>query len=347
MICNHLPLTTHESANADPHGMSGLLDKFLDALRVKNFSDETVHDRRVYASWFIQWAEQRGLTKPGEITKPILERYQRYLFNYRKRDGEPLSVSSQHHHMVVLRVWFKWLARNNHILYNPACDIELPKLESRLPKFVLTAREVERVLAQPDLGTPAGVRDRAMLETFYSTGMRRKELMRLCVYDIDAERGTAMIRQGKGNKDRMVPIGDRALAWIDRYLTEVRPALLIGDAASHVLFLTNLGQPFTPGQLTERVRRLVDAADLGKTGSCHLFRHAMATLMLENGADIRYIQAMLGHARLTTTQIYTQVSIKLLKAVHSATHPAKLKRAPDTTHTGTATSRSDSTSNSP
>jgi integrase/recombinase XerD len=242
-----------------------------------------------------------------------------------------LSVQSQHHHIVVLRVWFKWLARNNHILYNPASDIELPKLEARLPKFVLTAREVERVLAQPDVKTPPGLRDRAILETFYSTGMRRKELMRLCVYDIDTERGTCLIRQGKGKKDRMVPIGDRALAWIDRYVTEVRPRLLVGDVgeAAHTLFLTNLGQPFTPGQLTERVRKLVDAADLGKTGSCHLFRHAMATLMLENGADIRYIQAMLGHARLTTTQIYTQVSIKLLKAVHAATHPAKLKRAPD------------------
>jgi integrase/recombinase XerD len=138
-----------------------------------------------------------------------------------------------------------------------------------------------------------------------------------------------------------------ALAWIDRYLAEVRPALLIGDAASHVLFLTNLGQPFTSNQLTERVRRLVDAADFGKTGSCHLFRHAMATLMLENGADIRYIRAMLGHARLTTTQIYTQVSIKLLKAVHSATHPAKLKRSSAPDQTGAAMNPSASPSASP
>src|SRR6516165_11021645 len=93
----------------DPLGMATLLEKFLDSLRVKNFSDETVHDRQVYATWFIDWAEQRGLAKPGEITKPILEHYQRHLFNYRKRNGEPLSVQSQHHHIVVLRVWFKWL----------------------------------------------------------------------------------------------------------------------------------------------------------------------------------------------------------------------------------------------
>jgi integrase/recombinase XerD len=319
--------------------MPVLLEKFLDSLRVKNFSEETVHDRQVYATWFIEWAEQRGLTKPGEITKPILERYQRHLFAYRKRNGDPLSVGVQCHHMTVLRVWFKWLGRNNHILYNPASDIELPKAEHRLPKFVLTAREVERVLAQPDLKTPAGLRDRAMLETFYSTGMRRKELMRLMVYDIDAERGTCMIRQGKGKKDRLVPIGERALAWIDRYVTEVRPRLLVGDVgeAGHTLFLSDAGAPFTPNQLTGRVRGFVDAADLGKTGSCHLFRHAMATLMLENGADIRYIQAMLGHARLTTTQIYTQVSIKLLKAVHTATHPAKLKRSESKQATPTPT----------
>lgn len=161
-----------------------------------------------------------------------------------------------------------------------------------------------------------------MLETLYSTGMRRLELIGLHCHDLDAERGTVMIRQGKGRKDRMIPIGERALAWIEKYRNDVRPELALGVDAG-TLFLSNLGEAFTPNRLTQLVRDYVDAAKINKRGSCHLFRHTMATLMLENGADIRYIQAMLGHAKLDTTQIYTQVSIRALKAIHTATHPGK------------------------
>ena len=150
--------------------------------------------------------------------------------------------------------------------------------------------------------------------------------MGLSLFDLDRERGTVMIRQGKGKKDRMIPIGERALAWIDRYLESARPDLVIGRNNA-TLFLTNAGESFTPDRLTQLVRGYVNAADTGKSGSCHLFRHTMATLMLENGADIRYIQAMLGHAELSTTQIYTQVSIRKLKEIHTATHPAKPRTA--------------------
>jgi len=129
-----------------------------------------------------------------------------------------------------------------------------------------------------------------------------------------------MVRQGKGRKDRMIPIGERALAWLDRYLVEVRPHLVV-EPDDGVLFLTNEGTPFTPSRMTQLVRGYVLSAELGKSGSCHLFRHTMATLMLEGGADIRFIQQMLGHAKLETTQIYTQVSIRQLKTIHAATHP--------------------------
>lgn len=313
----------------DPNGMILLLHRFLDALRVRNFSKETVKHRDYYAKVFIRWCGERGLFRPSDITKPIIERFQRYLFHYRKADGEPVSFRTQEHHLVTLRVWFKWLARNNHILYNPASEIDLPRLEYRLPKVVLTAAEADLVINQADVNTTLGLRDRAILETFYSTGMRRKELAGLRVYDLDADRGTVMIRQGKGNKDRVVPIGERALAWIARYTQEVRPGLLVAGVSGDLLFLTELGEPFELERLTTLVGGYVTAADIGKKGSCHLFRHAMATLMLENGADIRFVQAMLGHARLDTTVIYTKVSIRKLKEIHSVTHPAMLRR-PDT-----------------
>ena len=299
------------------------LQRFTAWQREKNYSAATIEARDVYIRYFLIWCDERGLQRPQDITKPILERYQRYLFLYRKEDGQPLTTRSQHTRVTPLRAFFKWLARHNHILYNPASELELPRLERRLPKHVLSVREAESVLAQPDLGTPTGIRDRAMLETLYSTGMRRMELLHLHLNDIDVDRGTVMIRQGKGKKDRMIPIGERALEWIAKYRDDVRPELAAGSDDGS-LFLSNLGEAFTPNRLTQLVRDHVNAAKLGKTGACHLFRHTMATLMLENGADIRFIQAMLGHAELSTTQIYTQVSIRKLKDIHTATHPGRV-----------------------
>jgi integrase/recombinase XerD len=312
----------------DPQGMIALMEQFFEWMQVKNFSDQTVETRRRQLGYFIDWAAARGIIHPAEVTKPIVERYQRYMYHYRKRNGDPLSFQSQNSRLVPIRTWFRWLCRNNHILYNPASDIELPKLEQRLPKNVLTASEAEQVINQANVTEKLGLRDRAILETFYSTGVRRLELINLCPYDIDVQRGTLMVRLGKGKKDRIIPIGDRALAWIDRYVIEVRPGLLVGDRGLDRLFLSHVGKPFTPTRMTEIVRQYVNSADIGKRGSCHLFRHTMATLMLENGADIRFIQAMLGHSRLDTTQIYAQVSVRKLKEIHTATHPARLTRSP-------------------
>ena len=311
----------------DPHGWHALTEVFLEWMGIQNYSPRTVENRRSYLRYFVEWATERGLQQPMEITKPILERYQRHLFHYRKRDGLPMTARSMIVRLVPLRAFFKWAARNNRILYNPASEIDLPRLEKRLPKHILNAAEVETVMAQCNLADPLGLRDRAMLETFYSTGMRRSELAHLMAIDLDYERGTLMVRQGKGRKDRMIPIGERALAWIRRYLDEVRPGL-VREPDDGTLFLTNLFEAFTPNRLTQLVREYIDAADIGKRGSCHLFRHTCATLMLEGGADIRFIQQLLGHAELSTTQIYTQVSIQQLKQVHSATHPARLERKP-------------------
>ena len=312
---------------SDPEGLAAYVMRYLEWLRVHNYSSCTVENREASLGYFVAWCLERGLTQPKEITKPILERYQRSLYHWRQRNGEPLSFRAQHTRLVPVRALFRWLTRQNYLLYNPASELELPRLERRLPKHVLTVAEVEQVMRIPHLDELRGVRDRAILETLYSTGMRRRELIGLALYDIDRERGTVMIRQGKGKKDRMIPIGARALAWIDRYLEEVRTDLVVGRDPTHLatLFLTHIGEPFTPNRLTQLVREYVQAAKLGKSGSCHLFRHTMATLMLENGADIRYIQAMLGHAELSTTQIYTQVSIRRLKAIHTATHPGKVR----------------------
>jgi integrase/recombinase XerD len=217
---------------------------------------------------------------------------------------------------------FKWLTKQNYILYNPASDLDLPKATKRLPKHILTASDAETILNQPDTNKITGIRDRTIMEVLYSTGMRRMELVNLKTTDIDIDRGTVLVRHGKGDKDRMIPIGERAILWIEKYLNEVRPELVIG-MSENILFLNTYGEEIGLTWLSRIVRNYIDKANINKTGSCHLFRHTMATLMLENGADIRYIQAMLGHAKLDTTQIYTQVSIQKLKDIHTATHPAK------------------------
>jgi integrase/recombinase XerD len=227
--------------------------------------------------------------------------------------------------MQKVRTFFRYLARENVIDANPASDLELPRVERRLPRAVLTEREVEKVMALPDLTDPLGVRDRAMMEVLYSMGLRRSELTALSLFDVDAERGTVTVRLGKGRKDRVVPIGERALSWLARYLDEVRPLLVVPPDDSF-LFVDERGQPIEPNHLAHRMKRYVSAAKLGKTGACHIFRHTMATLMLEGGADVRLIQEILGHAELSTTQIYTRISIRHLKAVHDASHPgAKLQ----------------------
>jgi integrase/recombinase XerD len=297
----------------------------MEWMRIKNYSERTVENRRHYMGAFVSWCQHRGITQPAEVTKALLERYQRWLYHYRKDNGQALTFGSQFTHLVPVRAFFKWCAKHNHTLYNPAGELEMPKVEKRLPKHVLTAGEADRVLNQANVTDPLGLRDRAILETFYSTGMRRRELSGLKLYDLDVERGTIMVRMGKGKKDRMIPIGSRALAWIDRYLTEVRPTLA-RQPDDGILFLSNQGDMFSPNRLTQMVREYVAAAGTGKTGACHLFRHTMATLMPENGADIRFIQQMLGHAELSTTQIYTQVSIRKLKEIHSLTHPARLAK---------------------
>lgn len=310
----------------DPDSLYHHLLRYLAFLEERSYSAHTIQNRDASLRYLIAWCDERGLTKPQQLDRPILERYQRHLFYYRKADGEPLTAHTQQQRIIPIRHWLQWLVKQGHLLYSPAADLELPRAGMRLPKAILTAKEAEAVLAVPNLETPVGLRDRAMLETLYSTGMRRMEVVALKIHDVDFERGTVMIREGKGKKDRMIPIGERALAWIAAYRDRARFEL-VGVRDDGTLFLTSMGEGLRPPHLTKLVKEIIEKAAIGKQGACHVFRHTMATLMLENGADIRFIQAMLGHASLETTQIYTQVSIRQLKAIHTATHPGKLPEA--------------------
>lgn len=304
---------------SDPEGMAMLSESFLIYLAVKNHKERTLETRRYALKLFMTWAQDRDLKRPSTITRSILESYQRHLWSHRKKDGKPLATGTQIGRLSAVRQFFKWLYKDGRIEADPAAHLEMPKEERRLPHDTLSEIEVADLLAAPEVADPLGVRDRAILELLYSTGIRRTETARLELRDLSTERATLFIRKGKGGKDRVVPIGKRALQWVERYLGEVRPLLHI-DLAEQGLFLTGYGAPFTPNSLGNLVTKLVRQS-LGKRGSCHLLRHACATHMLDHGADSRVIQQLLGHAKLETTQIYTEVSIKLLQEVHARTHP--------------------------
>ncbi len=309
-----------------PDRLGAALARYLAHRRMLGF--DTQAERAVCNDLerLVDWSRERGIAQPSEIGRPVLERYQRHLYYARKPNGQPLSAATQARALARIKDWFRWLVKSGELAGNPAADLELPRVPRRRLPQVLSAAEVETILAQPDIETEMGLRDRALLEVLYASGIRRRELTRLSVFDVDHGRGTLFVRQGKGRKDRVVPLGERALAWLARYLDEVRERWLANPQETAV-FLSQEGTAISVERLSALVRGYVKRSGVGKPGACHLFRHAAATAMLENGADIRFIQAMLGHASLRTTEVYTHVSIEALKAVHAATHPgARFKR---------------------
>jgi integrase/recombinase XerD len=295
---------------------------YLRDLTTRNYSPATVASRKAALRRFGTWAAARGVTEPRQVTLAVLESYQQALARHRRPDGRPLSWGGQAQQLVALKSWLGWCTRQRFLRSNPAQALLLPRRPQHLPRAVLSAPDVEAVLVQPDLSTPLGVRDRALLEVLYSTGIRRLELIHLTLQDVDPLRGVCFVRDGKGQKDRVVPIGQRALDWIERYLTGARPRLVV-PPDDGVLFLTVRGRPLAANRLSELVHRYVVVAGFPTKGSCHVFRHTLATLLLQGGADVRHIQAILGHADLRTTARYTHVVIDELKAVHRRAHPAE------------------------
>lgn len=316
----------------EPVSLETAIARHVSHLHALGYTSATLGSRAWHLGLFRQWAEERGVSQLADLTPDIVARYQRHMAQHRKEDGQPLTSRTQRVRLGSLRMFGRWLLQEKLLDADPTASLVLPRVGQPLPKGWLSAAQVETILAAPKLdGRRAAprLRDRAILETFYSTGLRRMELARLAVPDVDFADGSVRVRQGKGRKDRVIPIGERALCWIEKYLADARPKLARSGDEAGTLFLSERGEPLTVSYLSAMVRRYVTRAGFAKAGSCHLFRHTCATLMLEHGADIRHVQEQLGHACLQTTQIYTHVSIKRLKEVHAATHPgAKLSPRP-------------------
>lgn len=305
---------------AEPRdSLRGTMGACLEVLQVV-MAPASVRAKAIDFRRFADWCQERALHKPAEVTRPILERYQQHLYFFRKPNGQPLSAERQLVAMVHLKGYFRWATQHGLLPANPASDLLLPRKGVRLPRYAMSVAEVEAVLALPDVETLVGLRDRAMLEVLWATGMRRNELARLVLWDVHWEKGTVFVRLGKGRKDRVVPISDRALGWVRRYLDEARPRYAPSPDSGH-LFLSESGDCLEGDSLTNLVGTYLRRAKIPAVGACHLFRHACATSMVEAGADIRLVQELLGHSSLESTQVYTRVSIARLKAVYGATHP--------------------------
>jgi integrase/recombinase XerD len=309
----------------NPDTLASLIDRYKAKLDLLGYSQRTITSHHWTLRSFLKWTHERDLTKPNKITKLHLESYQRWLHRYRKSDNKPLAISTQKQRLGAIQRLFAWLTRENHILANPASELDLPRLPHRhLPKG-LSPQELQRLLNLTDTIDPLGIRDRAIIETFYATAIRRSELINLDLSDLDLTAQTLHIRQGKGSKSRLLPIGKTAIQWLDKYLLTTRPKLQLNDT-EQALFISGYGDRLSSGYLGNWMRKMLTQAEINRPGGCHLLRHTCATHMLEGGADIRYIQQMLGHSSLDTTSIYTQVAIHQLQQIYNTTHPSATKK---------------------
>ena len=300
-----------------------LVARFLERMRVEGFSPRTVGSYRSHLGFFLTYLDREtDIEEITAVTPEVLHGYQTWLYGYTNDEGRGLAIATQAARLSVVRAFFRWLVKTDVLLYDPAGSLELPKRKGILPRSVLTKKEVTRLLAAPDTTTPLGLRDRAMLEVLYSTGIRNAELRAVQLYDLDLERGLLRINEGKNAKDRVVPLGEVACTWLREYLDEARPKLLAQDGtAEQTVFVSKSGRPLLPLGVIDRIRRLAKAAGIERPVTPHSMRHTFATHMLRGRADIRHIQAMLGHASVATTQIYTRVEVTDLKTVHKRCHP--------------------------
>jgi integrase/recombinase XerD len=313
--------------------LSAAIDRYVMSLQMRNCSPRTIEANTGTLSRFDRWCQERSVVTPADLNNEVISGYRRYLFHrISEATGQSLSANSQACALTIVRSFCQWLTRNEVIVRDPTLGLQIPRAPRRRLADVLTTSEVFALLSAPDLDKPLGIRNRAILETFFSTAIRASELGNLEPADVVSERGLVHVRGGKGDKDRVVPISSLALDWIDKYVSDVRERCLRGDGP-HKLFLSTTGKPLTREGLALVVRQSLRAAGIEKRGACHLLRHTAATLMMENGADLRALQVYLGHSKLDTTQIYTHMALGRLREIHAKTHPTGDQHKPKSDNT--------------
>ena len=326
---------------SSPRSFVRLVPLWLSHLEHRMYTAATRATYGTSLGLFVAWCHTREVHDADHVTRAVIECYQRHLFALRTGRGQsvrripvsaaessadqaagakglPLTAWSQRSRVRPIMRFYAWAVRNCHVGANPAADIDLPRLGQALPEL-LTRDDLTAVFAACDLSTALGVRDRAFMELLYATGLRRMEALNVEIEHLDLVRGLVQVIGGKGRKDRYVPTGQRALGWIVRYLTDVRPQWC-RDGLNRRIFLNTCGQPISGTAIGLRVQRFIAKAGITKRGACHLFRHSFATHLLENGCDLRLIGSMLGHKDLSSTAIYTHTAVTALLQAHAAFH---------------------------
>lgn len=290
-----------------------LLDEFCDSLWLEDgLSRNTLESYRRDLRQFSQWLGRRGASGLLAAGKADVLAY------LAARMAAGVKARSSARLLSSLKRFYRHALRSGKLAADPTLTIDAPTLPRGLPK-TLGEADVELLLAAPDTDAPLGLRDRAMLETLYASGLRVSELVGLSVVQVSRDAGVVRV-MGKGAKERLVPLGEEALAWIARYLDEGRPALLAGRAAE-ALFVTARGEGMTRQAFWYLIKRYAHAAGIAKAISPHVLRHAFATHLLNHGADLRVVQMLLGHSDVSTTRIYTHVARERLKQLHARHHP--------------------------
>ena len=306
-----------------------LIRQYEESLGVR-YSERTVEHYLADVRFLLGWLADRGVALI-EVKSADLEAYQTHLSAVRKKDGRPYAVGSQQARLIAMKNFFRFLYRRGHLIHDPAATIELGRMEHRLPRVVLTEAEARRVVSAPRGDSPLVLRDRAILETLYATGVRVSELAALTLYDVDTKERLLRVVMGKGRKDRNVPLTKAAAHAIEKYLVKGREAIVtaarmqgippVRGGRAHLLFPAELGGKLQRAVIGKIIARWAKKAGIKKHVTCHTFRHSVATQLLRGGADIRHIQALLGHASLKATERYTRVEIGDLKRVLERAHP--------------------------
>ncbi len=297
------------------------LSFYIEDCVARGQSNATVTTKQYLLNLFLNWCLSKEVDFIHQLTIHLLEDYRRYIAAYRKpADKKPLSIVSQYHRLSAVTTFCDRLHYYDILLDSSYLKFELPRLGRKLPKVIPDESQVEILLNQPLLRGDIGIRDRAILEMYYATGMRRNELAQLNLRDIDWQGNMVLVRKAKGGNERKVPILPRTAFWLKRYIDNVR-SKQVKIASGDALFLGKTGKRILPSTLTELVGRYLRRSGVSDKGACHLIRHSTATHMTNNGADIRKIQELLGHSDISTTQLYTHISISALREEYVKTHP--------------------------
>jgi integrase/recombinase XerD len=290
-----------------------LIDRFCDHLWLEDgLAELTLAAYRRDLKSFARWLEKERIRALDAVAAGDVEAYLAWRFSHRSQPRSAARYTSS------LKRFYRYLLRENLVAIDPTLHLDSPKLPRALPK-TLTETDVERLLDSADGATPQGMRDRAMLETLYATGLRVSELVGLKLSALNLSDGVLRVT-GKGNKDRLVPLGEEAVRRLQRYLTDARPHLLRGQL-SDAVFVTPRGGAMTRQAFWYLIKRHASVAGIARPLSPHTLRHAFATHLLNHGADLRVVQMLLGHSDISTTQIYTHVARERMKQLHAAHHP--------------------------